>query len=123
MPKLIRLNPPAASVRSHRVRVGFSGHLHIVGQATPRSYAVQHPHEVTGRHRRGRASPEEHRLDSWGGAAQHMSGQVELAKSNIGVRPDTGTVNAQLGQRVGVEVAVATAHRAERDMDIDAKGH
>ena len=108
-------------LRGDRVRVGFSGHLHIIGQAKPRPYAVQHPHEVAGRHRRGRASPEEHRLDRWGGAAQHLSGQVKLAKGNVGVRNDTGSVNAQLGQGVGVEVAIATPHRAERDMDIDAK--
>src|SRR4029079_11591867 len=64
---------------------------------------------------------EEHRLDHGCAGAQHPRGELELEQRDVGVRPDAGTVNPELGQRVGVEVAVAAAHCAERDMDVDAK--
>ena len=108
-------------LRGDRVRVCLSSHLSTGGQTKPGPYAVQHPHKIARRqHGRG-ASAEEHGVDHRSPRAEHPDSEVELAQGGVGIRPEAGAVDAELGQRVGVEVAVAAPHRTERDVDVDTK--
>ena len=126
MPRLTRVKPPAASSASDaardRVGVGLGGHLRLGRQPEPVPYAAQHRHEVGRRQQRGSAAPDEHRLDLRRPVAEHAPGQVELAQGGRRIRAEAGAGHgavAQLRERVGVEVAVPAADRAEGDVHVD----
>ena len=73
------------------------------------------------------SATDEHGLDlarAWPAAAvgEDVDGQVQFPQHLVCIAADLGrSVGTQLRDRVGVEIAVATAHAAEGDMDVDAK--
>ena len=121
-----RVKPPSASRCSalgrHRVGVGLGGDLGAGRQPEPVADAVEHPHEVVGRQQRRGAAADEHRLDRGPRVAERPRRRGRSSRSAASAKVvDARAVRAQLGQRVGVEVAVAAAHRAERHVQVDAE--
>ena len=74
--------------------------------------------EVAGRQQGRRTAAEEHRGRGDVGVAEHPAGEPHLCDGRGGVGRLRGAA-AELGGRVGVEVAVAAAHRAERHVQVD----
>ena len=109
--------------RGDAVGVGLGGDLDAVGQAELRGRARHDRAEVGGLQQRRRTSAEEDRLDLDVAVAQHVAGEADLADRRLGVRRAAGAdLVAELVGGVGVEVAVAAAHAAERDVDVEAEG-
>ena len=107
----------------HRVRVGLHRDLRVRGQPETLACLLQNSREVLGREQRGRAAAEEHAVQ-W---ARWRPGGLENGTTETDLRGGVvmvifpGHVRAQLGHRVRVEVAVAAAHRAERDVHVQAQ--
>src|SRR5690606_13904931 len=85
----------------------------------------QHPHQVAGREQGGGAAADEHGADLARVVAQDLPRQPDLVDEGLGVVVAGGQHTAgaaQLGGGVGVEVAVAAAGRAVRDVQVEAEG-
>ncbi len=108
---------------AHRVRVRLGRDLDALREAPGLPDPPEQAGQVVGRqHRRGTA-PEEHGghgSPAQPGVVEHAGREVELAQRRVRVR-DLRRAPAQLGRRVRVEVAVPAAHRAERDVHVDAE--
>src|SRR3546814_11164366 len=74
---------------------------------------AQHPPEVLGRQERRRTAAEEDGLHGEVGIPQDAPREPDLGDGLVGVRRPRDT-RPELPRRVGVEVAVAAPHRAER---------
>ena len=79
---------------------------------------VEHAGQARAAEQRRRSAADEHRLHV-GRRAKQVGGQLQLGAQRD--QPAVGIRAAQLGGRVGVEVAVAAAGRAERHVDVDAE--
>jgi hypothetical protein len=100
------------------LRVGLRGHLGAVLEPEALPDPGQDRDEVLRRQQRRGPAAEEHGGD--GPLAQRGPGLVELEQRGRGeARPVAAA--RQLGGRVGVEVAVAAAGRAERHVDVQAE--
>ncbi len=102
----------------HRIGVGLGGDLGARGERPGLADRRQHPGQIGCGQQRRRAAAEEHgrdrtRLDAF----ENPRREPDLGDRLVGVRVPPGA--AQLLRRVGVEVAVAAAHPAERHVDID----
>ena len=105
------------------VGVGLGRDLDVVDEPELRRGAGHDGPEVRGLQQRGGATAEEDRLDGDVAVAEHLAREADLPDRRFGVRRPAGAhlVTELLG-RVGVEVAVAAPHRAERHVDVDAEG-
>jgi hypothetical protein len=112
------------ALRRHGVGVGLDGDLGVRGDADRVAGGVQQADQVGGREQGGRAAAEEHRgrgTFRQAGGVEDRGGEPQLGRRRPGVlRPARSP--AQLGGRVGVEVAVAAADRAERDVQVQPEG-
>ena len=126
MPKLIRLKPAVrSSWRSQAATLsGLASVVISTSSARPNSAgrARQDGAEVGRLQQRRRTSAEEDRVDLDVAVAQHVAGEADLADRRLGVRRPAGAdLVAELVGGVGVEVAVAAAHAAERHVDVEAE--
>ena len=104
--------------RRRRLRVGLGGDLGVRGQREVLADRVEHRGQPVAAQQRRRAAADEHRVDRAAPSpAARPPGQLGAQR----LKPAVGVRAAQLGGRIGVEVAVAAAGRAERHMDIDAE--
>ncbi len=127
MPNDTRVNPPRASSASDS-GVTESGLASVVTSASSArppgaADAVEHPDQVGRRQHRGGAATDEHRRGGPGrqpGRGRDPGAQRDLRQRRVRVG-HLGGAAAELGRRVRVEVAVAAAHRAERDVQVHAE--
>ncbi len=106
----------------HAVGVGLGRHLDVGGEAELRGDRGQHRGEVARAEEGRRTAAEEDRVDRDVAVAEHASRQPDLGDRGLGVRRARGAgLVAQLLGRVGVEVAVAAPHRAERHVHVEAE--
>ena len=110
--------------RIHAVRVGLGRDLRVRPQPELVTHRLHDPHQV-GRRQQGRGSAaEEHRGHRHVAVPQHPTRLPDLRDRRVRVRrPRRTRRGAELARRVGVEVAVTTAHRAERHVHVDAERH
>ncbi len=109
--------------RGHGVGVRLGRHLSARGEAPGVPDGVEHPREVARGQERRRPATHEHRVHDASAApdvVQHPAREADLAQHGRGVRRLVGAP-AELGGRVGGEVAVAAAHAAERHVQVDAE--
>lgn len=109
----------------HRLRVRLRRDLRVRCQAELVADRAQHLYEIARREQRGGAAADEDRADRAGVVAEDLAGQADLVDQGVRVVVAGGQHSAraaQLGRRVGVEVAVAAAGRAVRDVQIEPEG-
>jgi hypothetical protein len=107
-------------LRSHRLGVRFGRDLRVGCEPERLVDAGQDPGEIGGGQKGRRAATEEDGVDDRGGAVEHTGGQGDLGQHSVCVGGLVGAA-AQLGGRVGVEVAVAAPAGAERHVHVDAE--
>ena len=112
----------AQRLRRDRVGVGLGGDLGVGSEAEPLADAGQHAHQVVRRQQGRRAAADEDGRHGRGAGPEHRGREVKLGQRRVGVGGHARAVNPELGQRVGVEVAVAATDAAERNVDVDAEG-
>ncbi len=107
--------------RRDGVGVRFDGDLRSGGEAEGVTHALQHACEVARGKERRRAAAEEHGRGGTQVAAlpQHAHRQADLPQHLVGVGILARATEFRGG--VGVEVAVAAAHAAERHVQVDAE--
>ena len=110
------------------LRIRLRRHLRVRRQREMRAQRIQHCGQPVTAQQRGRPASDEHGVDRrWSRSAGDIrAGRAEPRRRHAefgaqGLEPSVGVGAAQLGGRVGVEVAVAAARRTERHMDIDAE--
>ena len=125
MPSETRVKPASASTSSPS-GVTESGLASVVTSASGASPnrvadAVQHPGEVGGRAASWGCRRPRTRCRPAGSAPSTCWARVSSRRAASAKVATLAPSTAQLGQRVGVEVAVAAADRAERDVQVDAE--
>jgi hypothetical protein len=119
-PGVPALPQPVEELRRRGLRVALGGHLGAGGESEGRPDAVEHPHQDV-RTDEGRRPPaDEDRVDRGRGSGPGEDRRGALDLQGGGPFPVGGRGGrTELARRVGVEVAVAAAGRAERDVQID----
>ena len=104
----------------HRVGVRLGGHLSTRPESPGIGDGGEHRREIGHRQHGGRATSEEHRghlPPRQPGPLEHLAG-LAYFRDRLG-RVVAALGSAQLVRRVGVEVAVAAAHAAERHVQVN----
>ena len=99
-----------------RIGIRFNRHLGPVRNSKPRAQCVEHGDEVGGGQQRRRASAEKNSVEWAHRRPKHSGGELDFAGHLR--RVVVAARIPQFGCRVRVEVAIATAHAAIRNMDI-----
>jgi hypothetical protein len=117
-PRVARFADLLEERRARGLRVGLRRHLRVRGQAHGVADRVQHVRQAR-RAQKGRGAAADEDRVRLRGCAQHAGRQGQLRAQAVqpGLRRSRRT--RQLRGGVGVEVAVATAGGAERDVHVD----